>query len=229
MEYKRCKLPGRYNLTLMGHTDGLSISESSNVSLWPLEWVKVEIPPHLRFKFLTVGGVWVDDSHPYMNCFLKPFADELRQIYETGIKWTHPKTKEEHISYVVAPLFCADAPARAQIQNISSHGGRYCCHLCEQKMVMLPAEPVVLGEKTRKRKRVFLYQEEPSKLRTAHRMESQGKMARNNERLTGKLVPVKGVRGQSVVSNLPKCNRSSCVYPEYMHILLGIFRVFMEL
>ena len=111
---------------MLGHTDGLSISESSNVSVWPLEWACVipEIPHFLRFKFLIVNGVWVDDIHPNMTCFLKPFTKELRVIYDTGINWTHPRTKEEHTTYVLAPVFCADAPVRAQIQNILSHGGR---------------------------------------------------------------------------------------------------------
>ena len=189
----------------------------------------LEIPHYFRFKFLIVSGVWVDESHPYMNCFLKPFTDELREIYEKGIKWSHPRTKEDHTTYVTAPVFCADAPVSAQVQNILSHGGRYCCHLCEQKMVKLEAEPVEPGEKPKKRRRVFVFQEEPSQRRTAERMEYQGRMTRVNQTQTGKLVPVKGVRGQSVVSNLPNCDRSTAVYPEYMHVLLGIIRLFMEL
>ena len=59
-------------------------------------------------------------------------------------------------------------------------------------------------------------------------MECEGRMARDNQRRTGKLVPLKGVKGLSRVSNLPNCD-SSVVYPEYMHIMLGIIRLFMGL
>jgi len=37
--FKRVKQPGKYDLTLLEHTDGISISESSNASLWPQEFV----------------------------------------------------------------------------------------------------------------------------------------------------------------------------------------------
>jgi len=41
--------------------------------------------------------------------------------------------------------------------------------------------------------------------------------------------PCKGVKGLSIVANIPKCDRSKCVYPEYMHLLMGILKKFMFL
>ena len=229
-EYQRSHRPGRYNLTSLGHTDGLQITESSEVALWPLEWIKLELPHFLRFKFLMIAGVWVDDNHPYMNSYMKPFVDELKDLYENGLKWVHPKTKKEETTYVTAPVFCADAPVRADIQNILHHGGRYCCHLCEQKMILLEAEPIPPGcERPPKRKRVFQFQEEPSRLRSAERMQAQGQATREFQKVRPTSKPVKGVKGHSIVTNLPLCDRSTVVYPEYMHLLLGIVKLFMEL
>jgi len=47
-EYMKVQTPGNYNLTLLGHTDGVSISNSSHVSLWSLEFAVCEVPPKLR-------------------------------------------------------------------------------------------------------------------------------------------------------------------------------------
>ena len=229
-EYKRSHRPGRYNLTFLGHTDGLQITESSDVALWPLEFVILEVPHDVRFKFLIIAGVWVDSNHPYMNCYLKPFVDELNLVNETGIKWIHPRTKTEEITYVTAPVFCADAPVRADLQNLMHHGGRYCCHLCEQKMVLLEPEPIPPGcEKPPKRKRAFTFQEQPSRLRSAQRMQRQALATRELQKVQEKAKPVKGVKGNSIVARLPGCDISTCVYPEYMHLLLGIVKLFMEL
>ncbi len=98
---------------------------------------------------------------------------------EVGVTWIHPKTKRPVTSSIVAPLLCADAPIRAQVQSILSHGGRFCCHNFEEKMIKLPAELIVPGEKRKKkRKRGFKYNEVPGQLRTAVRMEAQASATR---------------------------------------------------
>lgn len=232
-EFKRARINGQYSLTLLGHSDGISISESSKVSLWPVEFVIAEVPLQLRFKFIIVGAVWLDEHKPYMNTFLKPTVQELKSIAELGVKWVHPKTAEEHVSRVTVPVFSADAPARAQIQNILNHGGKNCCNICEQKMKKLPAQPVVPGVKKKPKRRVFTFQEN-IRLRTAERMEAQGNESRRRQQQARdkKLIAVKGVRGKSVVTDLPGCDRSTVVFPEYMHLLLcivkGFFRLWFE-
>ncbi|KAK3925993.1 Putative phosphoenolpyruvate synthase regulatory protein [Frankliniella fusca] len=87
-EFKRAHVDGQYNLDLMGHTDGISVSVSSNVSLWPLEWVIAQLPPTLRLNYVLVNGVWLDESKPYMNTMMKPFTRELEDLRENGVQWT---------------------------------------------------------------------------------------------------------------------------------------------
>ncbi|XP_026289499.1 uncharacterized protein LOC113214374 [Frankliniella occidentalis] len=230
-EFKRVHVDGQYNLDLLGHTDGISVSLSSFVSLWPLEWVISQLPPYLRFKFVLVNGIWLDESKPYMNTFLKPFTKELQDLRINGVTWTHPRTKVVHKSYISAPCFCADAPARAMLQNILAHGGKHCCQFCEQKMKKLPAQPVVLGEKKKSRRRVFTFKENCAKLRTSERMQKQGSEARNRQRVTAsqQVKAIKGVRGPSEVTQFPGCDRSTVVYPEYMHLLMCVLKEFMRL
>lgn len=223
----------QYSLTLLGHTDGISTSDSSNISLWPLEFVIAELPPNLRFKFVIVNGIWIDESKPYMNTFMKPFVKEVQDINRNGgVKWIHPKSKEEVSTYISVPAFAADAPARAGLQNILSHGGTHCCNICEQKMKKLAAEPVLPGVKRKRRRRVFTFEEDARPLRTAERMDVQGREARRKqqvERNRSKLTAIRGVRGISVAAELPGCDRSAMVYPEYMHLLLCVIKEFFTL
>ncbi|XP_034246743.1 uncharacterized protein LOC117648357 [Thrips palmi] len=232
-EFKRVQREGMYNLTLMGHSDGISISESSDVSMWPVEWVAGELPPQIRYKYVLISGIWVDECKPYMNTLLKPFVKELQELHENGVRWVHPRTKETHVTYISVPSFCGDAPVRAQLQNILMHGGRYSCNNCEQKMKKLPSQPVVPGKRKKKRKRVFMFQEDEATLRTASRMEEQGIITRQKYEEHGvcskKVRPEKGVKGPSVISEIPGCDRSTAVFPEYMHLLLCVIKEMMTL
>jgi len=60
-------------------------------------------------------------------------------------------------------------------------------------------------------------------------MEAQSNLTLDNMARTGALKPVKGVTGRSVFSNIPLCDRSKFVYPEYMHGILGVIKQFMHL
>ncbi|KAK3932358.1 Halomucin [Frankliniella fusca] len=207
-EFKKVCADG-YSLTLLGHTDGLSISDSSSACLWPCEFVFAEVPPHLRFKFILISGIWVDDCKPNMNTFLKPTVEELNVLSAQGVKWIHPQTEAEQVTRVKAPVMCADAPARAGIQNILAHGGKHCCNICEQKMKKLPREEVLPGVKKKARRRVYTYEERDLRLRSSDRMELQGRETRRKQaERGGPLTAVKGVRGSSVVSDIPGCDRS---------------------
>ena len=228
-EYQRARPPGRYDLTLLGHLDGVSVSKSSDMSMWALEFVICEIPFDIRFQLVLIAGIWMDNCKPIVTSYLKPFFAELHHLSEEGVSWKHPRTNATENTKVCAPVFCADAPVRAQLQNILAHGGKYCCHACEQKTVKLPAEPVLPGQKKIIRRRVFTFREEESQMRTADRMEHQAQITTQHRQATGKLVPKKGVRGISVASNLTQCDRSTMVYPEYMHLILGIVKQFFVL
>jgi len=223
-EFKRAWCGGQYDLVLHGYTDGVSLSDSSDVSFWPVEFQICQIPFNLRFQFILISAIWVDSTKPLLNTLLLPVAKELEALHEHGVKWTNPVTKMLHTSRISAPGFCGDAPVRAQVQNISQHGGKYCCGICEQKMISCTCEG------TNEKKRVFHLKEVESRLRTAARMEKQGKKTiQMRKEARRKVQPCKGVKGRSVITKFPTCDRSKVVYPEYMHILIGIMKLFYRL
>jgi len=128
-------------------------------------------------------------------------------------------TNEICTSKIVAPLIIADAPARAQIQNIVNFNGKYGRNICEIKT----QQSKRIEGKTRIR--VYAFHNEASQLRTKERMLAQGKKAlrKNKEE-------IKGVRGISIVSSLPLLDLATCVLPEYMHsALLGVGKQFINL
>lgn len=228
---------GPYDLTLMVNTDGLSLVKSSKSHCWPLMFMILEVPEHLREHFLIITGVWYDANiKPLMNTFLRPFCEKMNDIFNHGINWTNPKTNQLCTTRIVAPLFCADAPARADILNMQNHNGTFGCNCCEIKTT--PCEKVKV--KGKHNRRIYAYSEQKHKLRTKKRMKKQAKAAgkiekkRMMQRATKaeKLKEMhlcKGIKGESIISSLPLVDESTCVLSELLHLkLLGIAKQFLK-
>lgn len=193
---------GLYDLTLIMNTDGLSLSKSSRIHVWPLMYQIAELPEHLRDSHTMVLGLWYDGKNkPRMNTFLQPVVDQVKKCFFDGFSWTNPETNEVVTSKVTAPLFIADAPARATIQNIVNFNGCFGCNTCE--IETQPCLPIP------NKKNVRAYISSECSLRTVETM-------RNLE---------KGVKGVAVISQIPLLDMSTCVVPEYMHcVLLGVVK-----
>ena len=225
-EYRKIKiqLHNQYDLILLWNTDGVSLSGSSKVELWPILCTICEVPPRLRSSFVVVAGVFVHEKKPDMNVFLKPFVASLIELWNHGVSWTHPISKEVCTSKVVAPVLCADAPAKAQVLICKNHNARYGCVTCEQKTkkIRAPEDEInIPGKKKKRRVRRFLYQEEPAQLRSGERIESLGKLAERRGKSR------KGILGRAIISDIPCVDRALCICNEYMHLVsLGVVKYF---
>lgn len=134
-EYRRVNANrSQFDLTLIMYTDGISLIKSSSSHCWPLMFVIAELPPQIRYKNIIIAGVWYDCTiKPSMNLFLRPFCQKLKE--KQTVEWQDPISGTTCTSKIIAPLFIADAPARAQIQNILNFNGSYGCNICEIKTV----------------------------------------------------------------------------------------------
>lgn len=209
----------KYDLTLILNTDGLSLVKSAKSHCWPLMFTIAELPEHLRELFIVTVGLWYDDDcKPSMNTFLWPFCLKFKKYFEDGIHWIDRTTGENITSRIVAPLIIADAPARAQIQNILNFNGHYGCNMCEIRTKQCQR---VVGKKSY---RIYPL-EDNVKLRTGARMEQQaGRVLQLNK------IHIKGVKGYSAISSLPFVDLGTCVLPEYMHsVLLGVVKHFITI
>ena len=133
---------------------------------------------------------------------------------EGGLKWVDPKTSEQHVSRIHAPLVIADAPARADLCHRRHHNGKYGCCTCEIKTSKTDR---VEGEG---RRRFYKFKED-CQLRTKERMIVFGKEADRASSV------IKGVKGRTVLSLLPGVDESTVVFAEFRRaICLGSIKQF---
>jgi hypothetical protein len=226
------KLQGQYDLILLSNSDGVALSGSSNRELWLLLATICEVPIRLRPSYMMVCGIYVGTQKPNMNEYMSYYVKSLQDLYENGVNWVHPVSKQSFTSKGTAPAVSADAPAKALILNHNSHNSRYACNICEQKTkkIDLTAQEVLENQaqpnprKRIRRKRRFVYQDDigPAQLRTGERMEMQGILAETRSR------PRKGVLGTSTLSGIPLIDRAECVCAEYLHLVaLGVVKYFL--
>ncbi|XP_046393150.1 uncharacterized protein LOC124161042 [Ischnura elegans] len=204
---------GKDDFVLTVNTDGVPLAKSSATQLWPLQATINNLPPHLRQYFIIVCGVWVGQTKPNMNTFLRPLCEELAN--NPTLTWSHPVTKKKVKSTIAISCISVDSPARASIQNICQFNGKFGCNFCEQE-----GESI---EKGRGHARVYpLSEDDPVPVRTKENMLRQAEERNEKNRC--------GVKGHSIMSIIPYFDISSSFIPDYMHcVLLGVVRQFLSL
>lgn len=196
------------SLSLNMNCDGLPIFKSG-VSLWPIQLVLNELPPKLRKRNIILAGLWFGPTKPSMFTFLKPFAEEMQNLAENGIKW---KIGDEVITTKVFLSLCAlDSVARCQVSNMKQFNGEYGCGLCLNK-----------GERVQKGKghvRIYNHNDVTEQKRTDEQLRSHAAAA------FAQGDDVFGVKGPSPLFNIPKFNIAEGFPPDPLHAIdLGVCR-----
>lgn len=107
-------------LELSFNIDGLPLYRSSNVQIWPI----LCIVTNMKSTPFTVG-VFCGISKPKpLNTFLDHFVKELKGLLENGYVFN-----DTHYQIKISSFVC-DAPAKAFIKCIKSHGGYSSCDKC---------------------------------------------------------------------------------------------------
>ncbi|XP_077259090.1 uncharacterized protein LOC143895672 [Temnothorax americanus] len=226
-EYKRVHINDQCTVTLMFNTDGVQIG-NSKASLWPVQCIICEVPPHLRTTYMVVCAVWCDVQKPPMSTLLRPFVDTLKRLELDCVEW-YDKVNRQHVKCkIIAPVACADGPARADIQNITAPTSKYACNYCEQRSVTVSLtlqeqQARLAGDKKIRRRRAVVFREDSAKLRENNRMKSQARKACEG-------LSVKGVKGPSTVARIPRLDMSTFLVAEYMHTVgLCVVKRFLNL
>ncbi|XP_070379187.1 uncharacterized protein [Dermacentor albipictus] len=109
------------HVSLLFNIDGLPISKSSNMQLWPIQCM---IGEHGRVSPFVVG-IFAGPSKPVSaNDFLSPLVSELQQLLSHGMVFEHRVIK------VSSTCFVLDAPARSFVFQIKGHTGYSGCPKC---------------------------------------------------------------------------------------------------
>lgn len=115
------------DITITWNTDGVPVFKSSLYSIWPIQCMVNELPPHLRSSNILMTGLWFGKTKPCMNTFLTPFVEECRELERSGFVF-----KVERVPRKVFSLICSvDSPARAMVRNCKQFNGEYGCDWCE--------------------------------------------------------------------------------------------------
>lgn len=103
--------------------DGLPISKSSSIAFWPIlcDINNIETDGPL------VVAIYVGKTKPNINEYLLKFSDELCDLLKSGINLNGTKYQ------IIVTNFICDAPAKAYIKQIKSHGGYFACDKCTTK------------------------------------------------------------------------------------------------
>ena len=108
------------NLSLSFNIDGVPLFNSNNVQLWPISCL---IKNFISSPFIV--GLFCGNSKPKpLNTFLEQFINELYSLLQDGIN-----VNNNQFSIKVHSFVC-DAPARAFIKCVKSHGGYAACDKC---------------------------------------------------------------------------------------------------
>ncbi|XP_064472847.1 uncharacterized protein LOC135387672 [Ornithodoros turicata] len=110
------------SITLKINIDGIPISKSSTLSLWPILIHVKESASKTPF----LAAAYIGKTKPSSaQEFLRHFVCEVKQLMESGL-CLHGKMLK-----VAIGCFICDLPARAFIKCITGHTGYYACERCE--------------------------------------------------------------------------------------------------
>ena len=118
------ELDANETLGLIVNIDGIPVFKSCSISLWPILCTVKEFPSIGPF----VIALFCHTSKPSsVDAYLKDFVSEMTSLQTNGIVL---KSKSYKIS--IYAIIC-DAPARAFLKCIKSHGGYNSCERCIQR------------------------------------------------------------------------------------------------
>lgn len=109
--------------------DGLKLSESSKVKMWPIMGSFAHHPYIRPFVVACYSGT----SDPVdVNDFMREFVEEIKLLQQKGIE----VTKDRIVKNFKFRCFVADAPARALASSTMGHASYFGCPKCNQVCCM---------------------------------------------------------------------------------------------
>jgi hypothetical protein len=203
------------------NTDGISPSDKSNLTIWPVYLVINELPKNIRFCYdhVILAGLSVSHGKPNLETLFTPIIQELKSL-EMG----HLVTV--HNERIMVRFFCLcgvfDKPARADIIQINSSVGFNSCCKCYKRGESIPTE-----NNGTVRASIF-YEDEPLIKRDHDRY------LKDVERSIKENKMINGIKGPSLLSQLkyykPTENTNiDCMHSLFYGVIRHLFKYWFEL
>lgn len=148
-------------------------------------------------------GIWFSSKKPPMYLFLLPFIEELTELHVTGFDsetFVHKESISIKVHTLLAPV---DSPARCGIQCVKQYNGECGCGYC-----LHPGEEIPFGNG---HTRVYCGDKYKGRTLEQH-LKDATTVAENDE-----IDEVNGVKGTSIVLQLPIFHIIWSFPPEYLH------------
>lgn len=193
---------GKWDVSLLWNSDGVPVFESSQYSLWPIQFTINELPPNIRKDHVMLSSLWFGKSKPVMNTFLKPFITEMQSLQDHGLEWFNGEVIRK--SRVFAVVSACNSVARPLLKHSMQFNGKYGCDWC-----LYRGERVAKGHGY---VNVYPFVDPPAERRELNLWEDDAIQASQDG------CPVNGVKGVSPLLFLPLFNIISGFVPDYMHM-----------
>ena len=104
----------------MINVDGVEKNKSSKTSLYPVQLIINELPPHLRGMFIIVPHIFMKGEHAkFDDKILRPFIEEMNHLYRHGFQWQSSITGEVSWTQVFPFSYSVDAMMKPLILGLS--------------------------------------------------------------------------------------------------------------
>lgn len=193
-------------LSLLTSTDGVPLFKSSTISLWPMSFVILNLPPAIRMNSenIVLAGFWVG-SKPPMKLLFQPIIEDLKYFSSNSFKVSTSSGIFDVFINLVMGVF--DLPAKAAVLNAKQFNGKHGCSVCVHPGQQLPnGTRIYLPHKYSERAHLGV-------------MNNASSTEQTNQ-------VVKGIKGTSLLSSV--LDLVDSVPVDYMHtVLLGVVKLLL--
>ena len=119
---------GDLSLTLF--VDGVKAFRSSSKTFHPAMLSLNELSSSLKRQFLIVAAVYFGSSKPNSEFMIETIKDDLNELSEKGIDWTHPDTSQINNTKIRTLFAVFDSQEKYSFLNILSPSGHKSCPKC---------------------------------------------------------------------------------------------------
>ena len=203
------------HISIQWNADGVQTFKSSKVSMCPIQVSVNELPYRSRKENILLAGLWASKTRPMLEIFLKPFIDELTDLYNNGFECFPPNNHNDGIVIKVCTILSpVDSVERCALQNIHQYNGDSGCSFC-----LHPGERIPFGKGYT---RVYRGGDKRApRTIVQHEQDATRAEAENTA--------INGVKGFSPVMLLPVFHIIRSFPPDYMHcVLLGVVKLVLS-
>lgn len=124
-------------ISVLVSTDGIPLFKSASVTLWPVSFVILKVPPAIRMisENIVLTGFWIGSKPPMKHLF-GPIMKSLNSLSSSGLKIKTSTTS--CIVFFKLVLATFDLPAKAAVLNAKQFNGKYGSSVCLHPGYRLP-------------------------------------------------------------------------------------------